>query len=496
MAWSPYQNAIFADFQSGVGHSVVVACAGSGKTTTILAGLNHLPSDARVLFCAFGRDIARELRERAPPHVDVKTLHVVGLDAINRNPFYRRARIEDKKDMRLAQAVVANTNWEKMEPDAANIICKAASLAKNLLVTSREQLVEMVKKFHLDTDNFPADEIAALTAAAVRAAIDDRSQISFDDMIWLPVVLQMSVAQYDYVIIDELQDVCLPQLRLGQAACAATGRVIGVGDPRQAIYGFRGADTDAVTRTVEELKAKVLPLSVCYRCAKNIVYEAQAFVPEIEAAPDAPDGEVVSADLRDMLLNVKPGDFILSRANAPLSGLCYELVRNKMPARILGRSDVTAGLERLIRKSKANDAKSMCKWLEAFREKERKRLETRPETFNAVEDMIDTLLGFAEDGDSVRTVQSRINQLFVDKLNQDTSITLATTHRAKGKERNRVFLLEETYLRRPGIEEHNLMYVAITRAKRSLMYVNGLFEQKTPERSRSARSSMEQIPLL
>jgi superfamily I DNA/RNA helicase len=55
------------------------------------------------------------------------------------------------------------------------------------------------------------------------------------------------------------------------------GRLIAVGDPSQAIYGFRGADATAMTDMQREFNMTVLPLSVSYRCSQSVVKEAQKY---------------------------------------------------------------------------------------------------------------------------------------------------------------------------------------------------------------------------
>ncbi len=65
-----------------------------------------------------------------------------------------------------------------------------------------------------------------------------------------------------------------------------------VGDKFQSVYGFRGADFQAMDNVRSTFKCESLPLSVTYRCAKNIVKLAQSFVSTIQPADTAPDGKV------------------------------------------------------------------------------------------------------------------------------------------------------------------------------------------------------------
>ena len=81
---------------------------------------------------------------------------------------------------------------------------------------------------------------------------------------------------------------------------------------------------------------------------------------------------------------------------------------------------------------------------------------------------------------SVANVLERIDELFADRASHDV-IVFSSTHKAKGLERERVWMLVGTYRRRPGQEEENLYYVAATRARRTLHLVEG-FEKKRRSR--------------
>jgi superfamily I DNA/RNA helicase len=83
----------------------------------------------------------------------------------------------------------------------------------------------------------------------------------------------------------------------------------------------------------------------------------------------------------------------------------------------------------------------------------------------------------------VAEVLSAIERLFSDQK-PENAVILSSTHKAKGLERDRVWLLQDTYLRSrrnrlgvwegPSQEEKNLFYVAVTRAKSELVLVEGV----------------------
>ncbi|MDO8597532.1 MAG: AAA family ATPase, partial [Sulfuricaulis sp.] len=76
--WSEFQRAVFADTEGGKGHTVVLARAGTGKTTTIVEALSYVPIKLSVLVVAFNKSIATEMAARCPKGVEVATLHSYG----------------------------------------------------------------------------------------------------------------------------------------------------------------------------------------------------------------------------------------------------------------------------------------------------------------------------------------------------------------------------------------------------------------------------------
>ena len=75
---SVYQQRIFDFIANGSGSAIVEAVAGSGKTSTIVQGLNLIPNNKRTLFLAFNKSIALELQKRIPGHVKAQTLNGMG----------------------------------------------------------------------------------------------------------------------------------------------------------------------------------------------------------------------------------------------------------------------------------------------------------------------------------------------------------------------------------------------------------------------------------
>ena len=495
---SKYQVAVFENIATGIGHTVVKAVAGSGKTTTIVIALGHVPPGLNTLFVAFNKTIAEELKKRTPRGVEVSTLHSYGLKTITRT--LGRLRINsnrvydliDASSLEVARFVskICKAFGEKdtgLGYEMRRDLVKAVSLAKGALLAEETDIDALIDDFDIESpkrspvkglflDDVQQEALRAMfvrdvRALLVRCADTQDGQIDFDDMIWLPVILDLPQFKFDRVFVDETQDLNPAQIEMTMRAVKANGRICAVGDPRQAIYRFRGADSAAVDNVVKRLQATVLPLSVCYRCCKAVIKEAREVVPEIQYAPDAEEGVVRNANLSEMRNSARGGEFILSRTNAPLISLCMYFIKAGKPATIQGR-DIGASLAAFVKKSAANNVSELCDYVEKWRDTECTRLAAKHRDTQAVEDRADCVLAISEGANTVMDVINRIESLFEDK-DDASRIVLSTTHKAKGMERDTVWVLQSTYRRRPDVEEDNLYYVAVTRARKNLILVHG-----------------------
>lgn len=465
--WSSLQKNIFIDIAKGTGHTVVVARAGSGKTSTIVEGFKYVPRGKKTLMVAFNKSIAEELKLRAPSYVDCLTLHSLGFRAIKL--AFGNVVLDNKKMQLIFESLIGkdSESW-----DLNQSLCKCASLCKGFLFDSPTKISELIEKFGIELCEMDEKTFISTVIKALGIAKTQKQLIDFDDMIWFPFIFRLNVGKFDYVFIDELQDLNQAQISMALSACKTAGRVIGVGDDYQSIYQFRGADSEAIPYVIKLLDAKVLPLSITYRCPLKVVNIAREIVEDIEARPDCPIGTVEHILQPDLLKLVKPGDFVLSRTNAPLIKNCMALLKVSIPANIQGR-DVGANLLYFVKKSKAKTIDKFVEYVENWKKSEVKRLLAEKKDPSGCLDKAECLSNLCEDCPSIQALKNNIEKLFED-TNDEQKVIFSTTHKAKGLERDRVFILRWTYRYGPGVtgEEANLYYVAVTRAKKELYLVN------------------------
>ena len=479
MNWSTEQEAIFAHFASiPAGNLVIEAFAGTGKTTTVKAAFEHAP-EQRILYAVFNKKNQIEAQEKIKDErVDVRTLHSLGFMYIKR--VWGKAKPDE--NVEYDRIMIASMGQSPpLNRELEGMVAKLVGFAKNTTIdTTLDDLAQICEQQDLDFTGTGVDGPAiALKVLELSKSPDPSGRISFDDMVWLPVAMKLVTPRYDLVCIDEAQDMNLPQLTM--ARLASKGRVVAVGDSRQAIYGFRGAVQNGMRMMRMVLKAATLKLTITYRCPKKVVEKAQEIVPEYQAAAEAPDGEITNCTEAKVLSTVAPGDAILSRLNAPLMPMALDLIRRRIPARIEGR-DIGKQLVGMVRSMKARSIPEFFGKVAAWEKKQIDRLSKAKNSEKRIEQTMDiakTLLAVAEGCNGMKDVEDRIQNLFQDTTSDSKpAVVLSSVHKAKGLEWNRVFMLSDTFRKGKGMEEDNIWYVAVTRTKRELFMVCGKGKQE------------------
>ena len=454
------------------------------NTTTIKEAFSHAREED-ILYCVFNKRNQIEAQGKIQdPRVQIRTLHSLGYRFIR--DIWRDAKPDDAVEYDRIKAL--DTNLPEV---VANAIEKLVGFGKNtLIVPTVAELERLCDDYDVYAAGFEVPEAGgwdsrkiaqyALRAMEASKIKDPQARVSFNDMVWLPVAMGWVRPLFDLVVVDEAQDQNLPQLVMSQRACRKAGRVVVVGDSRQAIYGFRGAKQGAMEYMRAELKATLLPLNTTYRCPKVVVAEAARLVPDYRAAPSAPEGLLQSCSDQFMMENAKPGDAILSRVNAPLMSTCLLLLKRGTPARIEGR-DIGKQLANMVRSLNARSVPDFLARVERWRVKAihraSKAKRNNQAKIDAANDQAMTLVAVAEGLASVAEIEKRVLDLFQDSSqNPRPAVTLSSVHKAKGGEWDRVFLLDSTFKVKTGTaisEDANIRYVALTRSKNQLFLVGG-----------------------
>lgn len=490
---------------NGKKNCVVEAVAGSGKTTTIVQGLEYCPKvekedwtgikslvDPKVLFVAFNKHIAEELARRVPRYVQASTLNSTGWSICRANS--PGVQMDVKKTENILRTVYSTDDEDdrKIFYAIKNQVSKMVGLLKALMVFSpqdaNDQFLQIADKYDVEIPELKGVDFQEVVIGVWQRAINNVKYMDFDDQIFMPVYHDWAFPEYDWVFGDEAQDWSPVQIELVRRL-GRYGRIVAVGDRHQSIYGFRGADPDAIPNIICDLDAAVLPLSICYRCPDAVIAQAREIVPHIENPDNNPKGDGIVKTLRTEEFEefVRDGDYVLCRTTAPLVRRCLRQIRIGKKATVKGK-DIGAGLVNLLTSLAKSDRTSVATFLESLAQYRASQIEKltkagREQEASNVEDRCDTLEVLAIDCNVTGEIAKRIDQVFSDTAT--TGIIFMTGHRCKGLEAHRIFFLRPDLCPHPKskkdwqvIQESNLRYVIITRSMGEFYYVTREKDEK------------------
>lgn len=482
---SSFQTAIFDEVVNGNSNMMISAVAGSGKTTTIVKAISLIPSTKSVIMLAFNKKIADELQNRVKLHnVQIKTFHAIGLQVI-RNSICKNPKVDSFK---IDNIINEYCNFFAIHPETPGISkCKKIlSIGKSSGVgiikpNTNETWNEIIAHHDIFSDEDPPDMevVMPLLVKCLNKNNKITNVIDFDDMVYFPIFFGCNFPKFNWVFADEVQDASEINREALRALMATDSRLCVVGDPFQAIYGFRGADSNSMSSLRQEFNCKELPLSVSYRCAKAVVKEAQRVVNHILPSDTSPDGEVIH--LSGYTQDIFRGDSaIVCRNTAPLVEFTYSLIHRGVPAVMLGR-DIGKGLVTLIKSLKCKEVSQLPDAINYWTEKSIQKAASKGD-----EGLIDSIRDKSECcklfvsmtkcskvSDLIQEVES-----FFKETAENGKVTLCTVHKSKGLEWEKVFILDSgrfypkwatmSWMKE---QERNIHYVALTRAKNSLIYI-------------------------
>lgn len=516
---SKQQKDIFKFILDGEKNAVISAVAGSGKTTTLLEALKLIPEDKTILFMAFNKSIAKELRERVPQRKSIKvmTVHGFGIETIRKS--IKEPSIDNSKYRKILKDIIQFYKGKnddvldvyKFNKECYRFIESMANTVKNgdididKFVKNVVDLSNLGRLHLIDFDTKPIgvndlnkladihsinNEDGESTVAwyLSKLGLHYQDVVDFTDMIMFPNIMNLSTDVYDYVFIDECQDLNTCQrLLMEKAIKPDTGRFIAVGDPKQAIYAFAGADYESYQKLKKIPNTIELPLSVTYRCAEPIVKWVKHLNPLIKHFSKNKTGVVHETfSYKD----IQDGDMVLCRNTFPIVALCIKLLSEGKKSYIIG-SDIGMSLILMIEncEKKTEDFTMINVFSRLYHDKDKliekvmsnhKMIKSEAMEDSQViimNEKIQAIEVLSEGISNPHDVIRKIKELFSN--DKKSGICLSNMHKSKGLESERVFIIHQELIPSKYAklqwqieQERNLEYVAYTRAKTTLGFVN------------------------
>ena len=477
----------------GIGNASIESRAGSGKSKTIELGTLFVPEDKSVLVLSYNVHIAENLRERfkgRKQHIDVMTYHSLGLKILQAK--YKNIVVNDNKYRDYIHQHLHEFNNEFDNFSNADKARYMRNIEK-LLDYSRFNLMQSIKEINKMVIKYGVN-IFSNECEAVRKIMKwgstNINEIDYTDMIWLPyelgIVGGIKWLSYDVIFVDEAQDSSPAQQNLINICMKRNTRFLIFGDSFQTINAWCGSDEDAFKTFNKKPNIKQFKLNITYRCAKKIAERAREIVNDFVPSESAIEGEInynVGFD------NIKNGDMILCRLTSPLVKLYIQLINQNKQVYVKGY-DFANNLISLLNNFQTNDIdeirlgleKNLIKCWENCAEiyhTDLKSVVGESDVMIAYDELL-TFNSLAENIKDKTALINRINELFIEhKVDENNAIQLTTVHRAKGLESDNVYILCPSLMPNKMATkqweinaEQNILYVAITRAKKSLNFIS------------------------
>lgn len=490
---SIYQEKIFDFILHGNGNAVISAKAGASKTSTCVASIKLINPKKKVMFLAFNKSIAEELKEKLKdyPNVVVRTSHSLGYAILRRNvegnvdldEFKYRTYLKSH----ISELSEANVRMTTMQTNTYidNITALIEFARFNLAQTSDE-----VRKLAVKYDVPIMFDECDVVIKVLEWGKTVLNRIDYTDMVWFPVELSMKCKgfQKDFIYADESQDLSVASIQLFLKCFKSGTRFIAVGDEKQMINCFAGSSEDAFQMMKDYPNTTLFELPICYRCPQKVIKLAQELVPDIQARNNAPQGDIIE-ECRTSVL--KDGDMVLCRSKAPLLKVYTKLLRKGVQCYIKGQ-EIGVNLKKMLNSVDCEELNPSLKKDGVFVRLYDKLFETRNRVMKNMGldyqdatlssyvtnqyDMINALTVLAEKYTTKKELLKHIDEIFNESKN---GVILSTIHKAKGLEADNVYILcnssMPSKLAKKDWEkasEQNLIYVAYTRAKKKLGFIS------------------------
>lgn len=486
---TPEQLTIIEAVSKTTDSLLINALAGAAKTSTLVMAAHKLPITP-ALCVAFNKRIAEEMAKRMPGHITCQTLNSVGHRAwgaargkrlvLNSSKVYeilkeRMDRIPQKENREaFGEAFASLKRAVSLAKMAGYVPSGFTSMGKSLC--DEAHLLDLISpQLDVEPDDWFLAELDRALSLNISQAFD--GLIDFDDQIYMPTLFGAQFTKFPVVMVDEAQD--LSPLNHTMLERMVGGRLIAVGDPNQAIYGFRGAHKSSMQVLGERFGCRELTLSTSFRCPVAVVERLRFRVPQMNYPEWAKPGKVERLEEWGSE-TIPDGAAIICRNNAPIFQIALELLRQRRSVKILG-NDIGASLLKIMKKL-GPDTMPRDSVLGAIKEWENESLAKANEARKAsIRDRAECLRVFGENGATLGEAIAFADAIF----SADGRILLMSGHKSKGLEYETVFHLDpfripSKWARLAAEEgdtsqleqEYNLRYVIESRPMANLYLVN------------------------
>ena len=443
---------------------MIKALAGTGKTSTIVMA-EAVSTIKPILYLVFNRNNAEHARKVIASTTKASTFNSLG-HGIWAKSIGRTFKPEPKKTADLYRAMIDDAKkplrsqmWDSFWPVVEGV-AKAKSLGyipsahpyhKKSLCT----IADVTTSLDEAPDDFTWTMIEAVLLKSIVLA--SSGTCDFDDQIYMPTLFGGISPEFPVVMVDEYQD--LNPINHAMITKLAKHRLIGVGDPNQSIYAFRGANSAGMAEAVTRHNMTECDLTVSFRCPEAIVRHVHWHVPKFTWSKRG--GSVYLLNSLN-IADCGASTTFICRNNAPLLSLAMRCLAGGHSVNVNG-SGIGPKIIRQMKKlgpyemTRSQVHTAISEWLAAREDKGSK----------TASDIAACMRIFADQSTNLSQALLYAEHLF----KQEGQLFFTTGHKAKGLEYPCVVHLDPWLLGETQ-QEKNLSYVISTRSSDQLYEVN------------------------
>lgn len=281
-----------------IGNTLLIAGAGSGKTTTILKRIEYLIESNifkidEILVISFTNKSVDDLKKRCKYQVNIKTFHKLAMEILEEYNINYKLVSEDYllfltneffitlTDTSLTQEIIKYFGYYNYQEflktyaykEFIKLICNLIKLYKSNNLTKED-----IKKL-FNIDNF-ISKYMYIIFCKYNQELKSFNGFDFDDLILEATKIISKKSKYKHIIIDEFQDTSLIRFNLiNKIRVINNATLFCVGDDYQSIYHFSGSDINLFLKFREYINdAKVMKLKYTYRNSQELINASTSFV--------------------------------------------------------------------------------------------------------------------------------------------------------------------------------------------------------------------------
>ena len=496
----------------------------------------------------FSKTLANELVDRVDKNVRASTIHSLGNGLLNdwcyENGVKWKYKREDNgtdkgkyRPLKADEEKYKKITWDALEKEYGGKISDGTITGEDrgdFFVSLRNinDIIEMVMLNYVGIDDYDAIQhhvrkfkllcnendirTAMWCIQAGVAQFKNHGIRSFTEMVWMPLHLGLlPKITPKYIIWDEVQDASKAYMMLINLFHSIDTQIIMCGDETQSIYTFAYVPTDSYHVVKGFFEAKEIVMDWSFRCpaTHTKLITMLGLKDNFNHTPWAIEGSIETIPFRRFLLKMGPGDLVLSRFNT--SAECHhKLPHVAIEALKLGKrvsyhkwnikQFLMPMVQRLMNFKKIemhNIEKYARAWLKYATKTELGNLFPSKKKLTMYQDMFDTfILYFAHYSANSNNLSLNKFLDYIEEMHSDkhNAIKFSSIHAAKGLEAQNVFILDSQLIPQAMLSEDStydeircelhLAYVAFTRSKENLYFVDTPIPQHMP--------NMEQLKLM